>query len=322
VPEFFVTVFATVLALRALHDWLGRIGLIDVPNHRSSHDRPVARGGGLGCLVGVAVGLATAAAWGHPVPWALVTVAAALSLVGLADDVHSLPPVPRLAAQVAAGATATALAGGEWWLFPAGALLVLLTVNVVNFVDGINGITGLVMGLWGLVACLSGVAYGSGRLIVLGAVTAGAALAFLPFNLFHPKLFLGDVGSYLFGALVAVGFLVAWRDGVDLTIVAAPLLLHVADVISTLIIRLFRRESLVIAHRDHVYQLLVARAGWSHIRTATTVAGLSLLVTLSWTGPAFVAALFSGAVVCVYLALRPWASSRVPPIVQAAGSLT
>ena len=52
---------------------LQRRGVLDIPNARSSHEVPVPRGGGLGLLVGLAAGLAVAAALGLPSPgWPVI----------------------------------------------------------------------------------------------------------------------------------------------------------------------------------------------------------------------------------------------------------
>ncbi len=63
-----------------------RMGVIDIPNARSSHTRPTPRAGGLACLVGVLASGVAADAVGLEVPWPLIGAAFALAMVGLADD--------------------------------------------------------------------------------------------------------------------------------------------------------------------------------------------------------------------------------------------
>lgn len=91
-------------------------GVLDIPNHRSSHVSPVPRGGGVACLTGAVLAALWAAAAGEGVTWWLVVPAVALSAVGLADDVQSLPVSARLAGQIAAGAV-LGLAYGGWWIW-------------------------------------------------------------------------------------------------------------------------------------------------------------------------------------------------------------
>lgn len=259
-------------------------GVIDVPNHRSSHTRATPRGGGLACLLAVAVAAAVAQARGHRVPWIAITAAVALGLVGYLDDRGSLGAAPRLVAQVVAGLVVGVAVGGPWWSV-VGAVLLPVVVNTVNFMDGVNGITGLHVALWGLSAMWLG---GGGRapaLVILGAVAAGSALGFLPWNAPRAKIFLGDSGSYLMGGLVASGMLVGVRHSPSLTLVLAPLTLYFVDTASALLRRALRRAPLTQAHREHTYQLLVD-AGRSHLGVALVMVLLALICTAAWTlGP-------------------------------------
>jgi UDP-N-acetylmuramyl pentapeptide phosphotransferase/UDP-N-acetylglucosamine-1-phosphate transferase len=145
--------------------------------------------------------------------------------------------------------------------------------------DGINGITSLIIICWGITALLVGRAHGLELLSVVGAVSAGSALGFLPWNAPVAKLFLGDVGSYLFGGLVAVGLLLGWIGGVHTVVLIAPLALYLADTGTALTKRALRGDSLVEAHREHIYQRLVREAGLSHLAVAVTVGVTSMCIT-------------------------------------------
>src|SRR5665647_2475335 len=171
--SFAVAMTAAPLVLRVM---LQR-GVLDVPNHRSSHVTPVPRGGGVACLAGVLAGLALASLRHQDVPWIAVSGAVFLALVGFADDQGALAAAPRLVAQVAVGTLVGVTAGGGWWIL-AGMICIPVAVNVVNFMDGINGITSLNIAAWGFVAMAIGYAQHESSLVVIGAVTAGATTAF------------------------------------------------------------------------------------------------------------------------------------------------
>ena len=130
-----------------------------------------------------------------------------LAIVGFADDHGALAAAPRLGAQLAVGALVGVTTGGGWWIL-AGMICIPVAVNVVNFMDGINGITSLNVAAWGFVAMAVGYAQHESSLVVIGAVTAGSTTAFLPWNAPVARLFLGDVGSYLLGALVGIGIVI------------------------------------------------------------------------------------------------------------------
>ncbi|MDE0202574.1 MAG: glycosyl transferase [Rhodospirillaceae bacterium] len=214
----------------------------------------------------------------------------ALGLAGVSwlDDLQgNLPVFLRLAAQVlAVGAGIASLPGDGLILQGTVPALVdhalaaaawLWFVNLFNFMDGIDGLSGTEgasLGLGAFLLALLGAA--PAWLGPLGLALAGVSIGFLLWNWHPAKIFLGDVGSiplgYLSGwlmlALAAVG---AWQ---------AALLLpayYLADATFTLVRRLLRGERVWQAHREHVYQRVVA-AGWSHGRTAAVIAGHNLLL--------------------------------------------
>jgi len=277
IPLFVGLVVTAALAPFVRHV-MQMVGILDIPNHRSSHTAPIPRGGGLACLGGVLVALAVAQLQGHHVPWVAVLAVVLLAVVGFADDRVGLAAAPRLAAQLVSGLIAGAVIGGVYLALTA-AIVVPAVVNVVNFMDGINGITSLIVICWGMTALLVGHAHRLDPLSVVGAVSAGSALGFLPWNTPIAKLFLGDVGSYLFGGLVAVGLLLGWIGGVRTAVLIAPLALYLADTGTVLIKRGLKGDSLLKAHREHVYQRLISDAGLSHVAVAVAVAVISMGIT-------------------------------------------
>lgn len=298
-----VAMLATALSAPVVRRVMLRHGVLDVPNHRSSHLVPVPRGGGWACVVGLGAAVVAALVLDRQIPWPVLVGAVALGCVGFADDRHGLSPIIRLAAQAATGLFVAGAIGGLWAAV-AGAVLFAVLVNGVNFMDGINGITALTMTVWGGTALVVATSYDVASLETLGALTMGCALGFLPWNVPVARLFLGDVGSYLFGALVAGGVLLGWQQGAPPAVMLAPMSIYLLDTGSTLIRRARSGESLVSAHRDHVYQRLVATSGLPHLGVAVMVAALAASVTAMWGYLEFVpAALGSALVAAAYLSL-------------------
>lgn len=258
----------TALLAGPLRAALVRSSALDVPNHRSSHKRPVPRSGGLAPLV--TASLSASVARNRPTRKTAVAIVG-LSAVGLADDlVGHVPSTGRLAAQFAAG-TLLAETGSRRLL---GGVVTTGVVNVTNFMDGINGISGLTAAVWGVHAMTApGV---SPETKSLGALIAGGGLGFLPHNAPRARLFLGDVGSYALGAGMAAG--IVSRSGLkEQFTLAAPLLLYACDAAQALLYRSRAGLPIGVAHRDHVYQRLVD-SGAPHLPVALFHAGMASLV--------------------------------------------
>ncbi len=268
----------TITTVPALLLVLRRFAVLDVPTERSSHERPVPRGGGVAVALGAATGLAVFSGDAGDARTGVLLTAAAFGLVGLAEDVVGVPPLRRFLLQVGA-----AVAALPWLLAPldptswdvvfglVAVVWIVAYVNAFNFMDGINGISVAQAIVAGVVWYLVGREEGAAALAAGGIVIAGAAAGFAPFNFPSAKLFLGDVGSYVVGGWLAALVVIGLRSGIPPEAVVAPLALYLADTGSTLLRRVRRGDPWHLPHREHAYQRLV-RQGWSHRRTTLLVA--------------------------------------------------
>lgn len=256
-----VTALATAGLCLPVRKALLHHGTMDIPNVRSSHTTPVPRGGGIAALLGAATATLTC---GARLRGRTTAALVGLAAVGLADDITGhVPARVRLAGQLVTGATGFALD-------PTDAIVAATTtsgvVNVVNFMDGINGISALTAIVWGINAILLD-DESNAQLAVIGALTAGAGVGFLPHNAPTARLFLGDVGSYALGAAMAAGVL-SQHSLRNRYRVAAPLLAYAADASQALLKRASAGKALGEPHREHIYQVLVDRFHYSHSQVA------------------------------------------------------
>jgi len=267
---------------------LQRLGVIDVPNGRSSHTRPVIRGAGLGPLIAMIVAFVILLLNSEPgsgsiilVVVALVAVAAAV--LGWIEDLRGVPVKLRAASQLTIGlmgaGVLVALAGAPWWLVPVFGLGIAGYINVANFMDGINGISGLHGAVVGGVFALTGALTDVVWLIPAGLLIAASFLGFLPWNL-RGGVFLGDVGSYLLGGSVGMVAVAALVSGVPLLAVLGPLSIYLVDSGTTLVSRVLSGERWYEAHRSHTYQRLTD-LGFSHVRVALIISVASLASSLA-----------------------------------------
>lgn len=279
----------------AIRRFAGRLRLVDTPNKRSMHRKPMPTGGGVAIVVVSLLGLAAAAALGLrpelPAYAGFLAGALLLAAVGLGDDIRSFPFAPRLAAQFAAAALMIAgLAlpqagqagpfglGAMGWLLAIAALLWTVGFsNAYNFMDGIDGLAatyGVAAGLgWGMLASIGNQPW----LALLALLVAAACTGFLVYNWPPASIFMGDVGSIVLGFTFTFITLAAARRAPALAV--AGILLQwpfVFDTAFTMLRRWRQGENLVSAHRSHLYQRLVL-AGWSPVNVIALYAVLTLI---------------------------------------------
>lgn len=193
-----------------------RTGVIHQPRERDLHSQATPGLGGLAILAAALVaGLIFLPGDGQS--HGILAGAAAIALVGAADDKVDLPPVVKLAGQIAAGLIP--VASGVYvenvtlpFVAPldlgrAGPALTLVGIvavmNIVNFTDGVDGLTAGVCTIAAVTFAIIALSLDRNAAGVLAALTAGAAMGFLWHN-FHPaSIFMGDAGSNLLGLLLA-----------------------------------------------------------------------------------------------------------------------
>ena len=250
---FVVTLVLTPLAIVVAT----RTGVMDRPGGLKDQDRAVPYLGGVAVLAGVLVAVLS------DQPSLAVPLVAATAL-GVADDRFDLPPLVRVAGEVAVGVavvvTCPVHLGGV--VATVGIVAVtLLLVNGVNLMDGLDMLAG------GTVAVAAvGFAVlvpGTGRQVAVAL--AAALLAFLVFNRPPARIYLGDGGSYLLGTALAVLVAQAWDPVFDTTVGVASfalVALPAAEVAFAVIRRLRGHRSVLAGDRGHPYDRLVAR-GWA-----------------------------------------------------------
>lgn len=296
---------------------LKRWGVIDIPNHRSSHTMIVVRGMGVAVTVAILVALVLSLVTGlvavdRSLILVIIAMVAVAATLGWIEDFRGLSVKVRASAQLMVGvvgtaALATTIDDSSYWWVPVGAIAVATYINAANFMDGINGISGMHGVVVGLFYSWAGVLSDQLWLTVAGLVVAAAFAGFLPWNLGRGFVFLGDVGSYLLGASIAAIAVTGLLAGVYLEYLLSPVLIYLADTFTTFLRRARRGERLHTAHRQHVYQRLTD-TGLSHVQVALIVSFLSALTGAAGfvlaTAPAPLAvsaSLFAAAVVALYL---------------------
>ena len=271
--------------------------LMDIPNHRSSHQAPVPRGGGISFTITFLVAIALLTFFGavsYTSGLAVLLVGGVTALTGYYDDKFSLTAKLRLAFHFVAASILIYLADYVakfdlvWFRLDIGYLGVVFTLlmtvwllNLYNFMDGINGIAG------GEAVTVAGVAafiffsVGDIESALLSSVLACCVLGFMPFNFPKAKVFMGDIGSGFLGIIFASLLVVAYGNNPDSFWIWLILLgVFIVDATYTLLYRLLTGFKPHHAHRSHAYQKLAQKLN-SHGRVSTLIYAINLL----WLAP-------------------------------------
>jgi UDP-N-acetylmuramyl pentapeptide phosphotransferase/UDP-N-acetylglucosamine-1-phosphate transferase len=274
---FIVAAVASWVAIYALMPFFSKLGFIDIPNERSSHDTPKPRAGGIAIILGVVSGsIWFFAAEGVHLPWTFWIASFIVAALGIVDDRIGLPVWTRLIFQAIAISLVLHHSGaytefplpeplnvGLGWVgFVVAFIWVLGIMNIFNFLDGIDGFAGAQTLVAAVVISL--ILFGS-PMSFFTIVLAGAALGFLFWNWDPSKVFMGDVGSSLLGFWFAI--IPFFTDEFSLNsmtlIVVLALWVFLSDGAFTIIRRGLNKEKIWKPHRSHLYQRLNI-LGWRH----------------------------------------------------------
>ena len=275
------TFLCSLLTCHFLRTFAERHALLDHPNERSLHTKPVPRLGGVGivlgtwCAAAATVGLAPRDL--GVLGW--LVASALLAGLGLLDDVRGLGAATRLVLQISVVAGFTCVVGvpthiviapGMTVDLPYVAALGLATVfgvgvlNIYNFMDGMDGLAAL-QAIGAALAVATALATGGGSAVVVPITLAAATLGFFVHNAPPAKIFMGDAGSTFVGFTFAAIALSRASAAESLPFLVVPLALapFLLDGTYTIFRRLRRGEKIWTAHRSHLYQRAVA-TGLSH----------------------------------------------------------
>jgi UDP-GlcNAc:undecaprenyl-phosphate/decaprenyl-phosphate GlcNAc-1-phosphate transferase len=259
------------------------IGIMDRPDPRKAHSRPVPKSGGVGPVVAFLAGIfvlyhfAAFARLADPYFRGVILASSAIAVVSLADDLRDWPFTVKLVAQLVAALLAigsglyVAVFRLPWigavdlgWF---GMVLtlgwILFATNAMNFIDGLNGLASGVTAIACLFLALIGALEGGWFVYFAALLLAAGLIGFIPFNFPRARIFMGDVGSQFCGFVLAVlGVAAARFEAVEQSFVLVPLLISgvLYDVAFTLVRRALAGQRVTEAHRGHLYQV-AHRAG-------------------------------------------------------------
>lgn len=273
-------------------------GLIDKPNERKIHKKPISR------LGGVAIWSSTMLTFlflvflsYYPYGSLLSGILLGSSLMfflGLIDDVYTLGAKFKLLVQVAI-ATLVYLLGVkiDSVINPFGGVILLghfsyiITVlwivgisNAVNFIDGVDGLAGSVVTVNSITLGIIAVSMVPPNPIsaLIAFILAGSMLAFLTYNFNPAKIFMGDSGALFSGFLLATLSITGVMKAAALAIILPFVVLAVPiiDITYASLRRISKGKSPFIADAEHIHHKLL-KAGFTQNMTVAILTSFAIV---------------------------------------------
>jgi len=290
IPIAFVAAAVTAALATPLASRLSfALGAIDRPNERKVSARTnIPRWGGLAVALGSFVGLAVAMLGVPPeVEFerhmeALLVGGLLVLAIGAMDDRWSLSAWPKLTVEIAASAAAIAagfsiehvtdpITGTVWYFSPwlswgLTTVWIVVVTNSFNLIDGLDGLCTGVSAIIG--AALTVLAWQGGQLpgLMIGVALVGGLIGFLPFNFPPARIFVGDTGALFIGYCLSLLALESYQRVTVVTFLV-PLLALAVPLLDTglsILRRLQRRSSPMVADREHIHHRLLRDFQGSH----------------------------------------------------------
>ena len=274
----YIVLFIVFLVAQLLYFKIAdHFNIIDKPNERSSHKQVTLLGGGIIFYLSILIYFLIN---GFQYPWFFAGLTL-ISTISFIDDLQPQSSKIRLTIHLISMLLLFCQLGLldlPWYYILIGLVLSTGILNAYNFMDGINGMIGgfnvIVLGaLWYI---NRNIFYFADEKMIYYII-----LALFVFNFFNfrnkARCFAGDVGAFSlsFSVVFLLGMLIIKSENL---IWIGILTVYGVDTILTIIHRLILKENIFIAHRKHLFQLLVNELKIPHLIVSLIYSFIQMLV--------------------------------------------
>lgn len=284
-----------------LTPYMARVGkkqnMVDIPGHRKIHQEAVPNLGGIVIFFGFLLSLLFVTQIEGQLRVLLIGGVIIL-LLGVVDDIANLSPKHKFAIQMLP-ALIVIIYNSDlinnfivnqlksldligYLLYPILIFWIVGVTNSINIIDGLDGLACGVSFIALVTFLILGLRQNLGVLSLISIALAGSMLAFLRFNFYPAKIFLGDSGSTFAGFMLAsVGALWVLNSG-NAFFIFIPIIILALPIFDTLfaIWRRYRGHHPIFqADKGHLHHRLLAR-GISHKNIVLILWGVSAICSL------------------------------------------
>ena len=161
-----------------------------------------------------------------------------------------------------------------YFYIPFAILVILATTNAINLTDGIDGLSSSVSTI--IITCLTVIAtiFGVKEIVIFGAIVIGAILAFLMFNIYPAKVFMGDTGSLFLGGVISGIALYLKMPILLLLIAIIPVIETISVIIQVAFFKKTGKRVFKMAPIHHHFEL----SGWRENKVVMVFSVITLIV--------------------------------------------
>lgn len=281
---YYLIIFVLLILIELIYFKIAtRYQILDIPNHRSSHRKPVIRGGGI--IFPIAI-LFYFSINDFQFPYFVLGLISIAS-ISFIDDIKTVGKRIRMLTHLFAVLLIFQETNSwitfTWWI-PSIVFVCIGIINMFNFMDGINGITVS----YGLTITISliwvNVFHDNFIPLDILLITAISLLVLGIFNFRNQALcFAGDVGSVSL-AFILIFFLFILCQKTQNLGYLFFFLVYGIDTSMTIARRLYLKENIFEAHRQHLFQLLKNELGINalYISTGYSIVQLVINAIIIW----------------------------------------
>ena len=155
----------------------------------------------------------------------------------------------------------------------------LLVINAFNLIDGLDGLASGIAFIVATVLFAVGIVYSNNLIIMLTLTIMGSCLAFLKFNFYPAKIFMGDTGSLFIGFNIAAVSVIGTGQykGITTMTLLIPiisLIIPLGDTFMTIFRRVKKKKNIFLADKEHLHHEMM-KLGY----TQKTIAIICYFVT-------------------------------------------
>ncbi len=269
ISSFVLIFLLSILFIRMIRNNAEKLGLVDIPNHRSAHAKHTASGAGIGFYLAVACVLPV---FYFDLMFSYIWTCTAIFLVfivGVLDDHHDTSPNTKFFVIM----LSTVLLyfdhividdigmffGFElslgWFALPFTLFAVVGFTNALNLIDGLDGLAAtvsiVILGSFFVVGYMHDDLF----MLMMSGAFISALLGFLVFNWHPASIFMGDSGSLTLGFVISVLAIksLAYVPTIGILFIAA---IPILDTLVVMVRRKMKGRSVFSADRCHIHHIL------------------------------------------------------------------